>query len=405
MQDQKILLVDDDVKNLQMALSILKDYTVIFAKSGDKALELAEDNDFDLILLDILMPKMSGFEVCKKFKNNPRTHDIPIVFLSEKEDAKEINKGFDLGGADYINKPFNPTILLKRVDLHLHLAKCLRDLKFLNEDRDNKVNQQVDIAREKDKLIYNQSKMTALSQMIEMISSQLQNPLNIIQLQNQSLELKSLNKSLYPKEVTESTTQIAKQIECLNENIADFREFFNEDKQQEEVNLKEVIDAMFLNYKETFLEEDIRTFVSGSISLDVNFVEEELKYIFMQLVSNSLHAFQKRKVKRKVIDFVFNEDRDYIYITYKDTAGGVHALNMDRIFDASFTTKENSSGIGLYLSKIFIEKNGGEIEVKNALDGLCFTIRIYKNLEDTLYPKRGITQEELEDIFINGIYI
>jgi two-component system sensor histidine kinase/response regulator len=396
--------VDDDVKNLQVALSILKEYTVIFAKNGKKALELCEINDFDLILLDIVMPKMNGFEVCKQLKSNAKTHDIPIIFLTAKDNEKDIIKGFDLGAVDYVTKPFYPEVLLKRVDLHLLLAKSVQDLKFLNQDLQNKVNQQVDVIREKDKLIYNHAKMNTLSQMIEMMSNQLQNPLYLIQLQNQGLQLKAMQENIDAKDLKDSTKQIAQQIDYLNQNITDFRQFFNEEKHQEEVNLKVLLDAVFLNFKEDFIKENIKTYVSGSISLDVMFVSEELKYIFMQLISNSMDAFKKRKVKRRVIDVVFNEDREYTYITYKDSAGGVHALNMDYLFDASFSTKENSSGIGLYLTKIFVEKNGGEVEVKNALDGLCFNIRIYKNLEDTLYPK-GITQEQLEDIFINGIYI
>ena len=87
-----ILIVDDVVENIQVAMNILKedDYEFSFAKSGDDALSLVNYNDFDLILLDIMMPGINGFEVCKRLKADPKTEDIPVVFLSAKADADSI---------------------------------------------------------------------------------------------------------------------------------------------------------------------------------------------------------------------------------------------------------------------------------------------------------------------------
>ena len=102
----KILLVDDDSKNLQVAMSILKNYNVIFAQSGEKALELVKKNKFDLILLDIVMPGLDGYAVCKILKADEETNKIPIVFLTVKDEEKDIVKGFELGAVDYVIKPF-----------------------------------------------------------------------------------------------------------------------------------------------------------------------------------------------------------------------------------------------------------------------------------------------------------
>ena len=118
-----ILIVDDVVENIQVAMNILKedDYEFSFAKSGDDALSLVNYNDFDLILLDIMMPGINGFEVCKRLKADPKTEDIPVIFLSAKADADSISEGFRVGGVDYITKPFHATELLARVRTHLEL--------------------------------------------------------------------------------------------------------------------------------------------------------------------------------------------------------------------------------------------------------------------------------------------
>ena len=91
-----------------MAMNILKDegYKMYYAKSGEMALKLIDENDFDLILLDIMMPEMNGFEVCLKLKSNDKTKNIPIIFLSGKDSSTDIGKAYEVGGIDYVVKPF-----------------------------------------------------------------------------------------------------------------------------------------------------------------------------------------------------------------------------------------------------------------------------------------------------------
>ena len=124
-----ILIVDDDTTNLQVIGSFLynKNYKIILAKSGNDALKSVENNHPDLILLDIMMPGMNGYEVCKKLKANNQTKDIPIIFLTAKTETKDIIKGFNTGGVDYITKPFIKEELLARIQTHVNL-KLSKDL-------------------------------------------------------------------------------------------------------------------------------------------------------------------------------------------------------------------------------------------------------------------------------------
>ena len=129
-----ILIVDDVVENIQVAMNILKEdnYNFSFAKNGKDALTLLHEADFDLVLLDVMMPEIDGFEVCKEIKQDEKLSSIPIIFLTAKADADSIVKGFEVGGVDYITKPFHPSELLARVRTHLELYRAKEILQANN---------------------------------------------------------------------------------------------------------------------------------------------------------------------------------------------------------------------------------------------------------------------------------
>lgn len=129
--DIHILIVDDVSENIQVAMNILKEdsYSFSFASSGEEALKLLDYKHFDLVLLDIMMPGMDGFEVCLAMKESTRTKDTPVIFLTAKHDADSIAKGFEVGGVDYIAKPFHANELLARVKNHLELSLARQAIK------------------------------------------------------------------------------------------------------------------------------------------------------------------------------------------------------------------------------------------------------------------------------------
>ena len=129
-----ILIIDDVVANIQVAMNILKEdsYNFSFAKSGEEGLKLLNGGTFDLILLDIMMPGIDGYEVCRRIKDDPRLSEIPVIFLTAKADIDSMSKGFEVGGIDYITKPFHANELLARVKTHLELYKAKKVLAFNN---------------------------------------------------------------------------------------------------------------------------------------------------------------------------------------------------------------------------------------------------------------------------------
>ncbi len=115
-----ILIVDDTETNIDILVNTLsRDYDIAVAMDGESALEAVEEEPPDLILLDIMMPDMDGYEVCKRLKDNPETADIPVIFLSALTGADEKQKGLKLGAADFLTKPFNPSVIQDKVKQHL----------------------------------------------------------------------------------------------------------------------------------------------------------------------------------------------------------------------------------------------------------------------------------------------
>ena len=133
MQKKKktILIVDDAPENLDMMSELLSKYDIVDVISGKDALEVAREGSIDLILLDIVMPNMDGYEVCQILKSNPETKDIPVIFITAKIDEESIEKAYAVGGIDYITKPLKPKELIVRVKRELQLQELQRELKLL----------------------------------------------------------------------------------------------------------------------------------------------------------------------------------------------------------------------------------------------------------------------------------
>lgn len=122
---KKILIVDDEPNNLQELRQILKDhYQLTFAHNGEKALQAAVNHLPHLILLDIMMPGINGYEVCRRLKSNPLTQHIPVIFITVMNEIEDEARGFDVGGVDYIQKPVSSPIVLRRVQTHLSLVRA-----------------------------------------------------------------------------------------------------------------------------------------------------------------------------------------------------------------------------------------------------------------------------------------
>lgn len=131
---KKILIADDSPTNLKLISGILMNrYDTIYAKNGPCCLNSAIDDKPDLILLDVMMPDIDGYEVCRMLKSDVRTSNIPVIFITSRKDMADVVKGFEAGGVDYITKPFNSLELIARIDTHVALVSAVNDLKTYSE--------------------------------------------------------------------------------------------------------------------------------------------------------------------------------------------------------------------------------------------------------------------------------
>jgi len=127
----KLLAVDDNESNLDILLRLLQDYDVIVALDGKSALDLLHYETPDVILLDIIMPGMDGYEVCARIKSNPRWRDIPVLFITAKTDETSLVRAYDVGGCDYVTKPFRSSELLARVRTQLEYRRAMEQLRHV----------------------------------------------------------------------------------------------------------------------------------------------------------------------------------------------------------------------------------------------------------------------------------
>ena len=129
MKRKRILIVDDEKANIDILKSVLCDYSKIAALNGTQALQIASSGVLpDLILLDVMMPGMDGYEVCRKLKADKNTRDIPVIFVTAKVEMEDEIRGFSVGAADYIAKPISPPLVLARVETHLALSSAYHSL-------------------------------------------------------------------------------------------------------------------------------------------------------------------------------------------------------------------------------------------------------------------------------------
>ncbi len=308
---EKILIVDDVSKNIQILGNILsqKDYQIAYAQNGQQAIDICKVQEFDLILLDIMMPGLDGYGVCTELKKNPKTDDIPIIFLTAKADMDSIIKGFETGGQDYITKPFNAAELLARVHNHLLIKRQREQLKEMNDNLEDRVKERTNqLEKANHKLeVLDQAKTNFLS----VISHEIRTPLNGV------------------IGITELLTQT------------------NIDKDQEGYleNLKEVSKRL-MRFSETAL-------LITSLKID-NYKPEILPVSLSNLISDSVSLFQKNNSnsKLKIItrlpedDLLVVVDSDLIRTCFLMIIENSHRfVNINPELDISLSLEDNKASI------------------------------------------------------------
>jgi len=366
-----ILVVDDNNRNIQIIGQILatQKYNVSFATGGIEALEIINSsNGFDLILLDILMPEMDGFEVCQTIKKAHKTKEIPIIFLTAKNDKYSIVKGLELGANDYVVKPFNEDELLLRVKTQIVLNKQREKLEQINQDLEERVNEktaEIQLANKKLALLEK-----AKSDFLILISHELRTPLNII---NGFTEV--LHEALHHtehKNDLELLKQSTDRLVSLSETallITEIR-LGKFELEFSKIDLSAICNRAVKHLKNVYSNSNfdftIRTYnESQTITGDLSLIQN----IVIKIIENAVIA------KKENCKLIFNivKANQAVILEIIDNGPGFSELDMQRLFEvfAKEGPDLNHDGFGLGLAavKLVMEIHSGDVTIQNLPEG------------------------------------
>lgn len=369
MKKSRVLLVDDTPSNLDSLINILQnEYEIIVATNGKKAIELcASEHKPDIILLDIVIPEMDGYEVCKRIKSDEKTQDIPIIFITVLNDDASEEKGLSLGAVDYIYKPFNPTLVKARVKNNLELKLYRDQLKSL--------------LKENEEIMIAQSKHAEMGNMISVIAHQWKQPLSTISaIANTIIIDIELDKYDITK-IKEYANVVDSQVQELTKTIKDFTNFFIPDKEIQKITMKELMDMTDTVVRSTLRNNGIELSLDIDDTVIKTYVRELMQAV-VNIMVNAKDIFLERKTENPRIELSSKCVDESLVITICDNAGGIDDALHDKIFEKYFTTKKEKggTGIGLFITKMIIEDHlNGSIAVTNQENGACFKIQIPLN--------------------------
>jgi two-component system sensor histidine kinase/response regulator len=357
--DQMIILAVDDTPSNLRALSDLllaHGYGVRDARDGPTALEQLQTGELpDLILLDIYMPGMDGYEVCQHLKADPRTRDIPVIFISALSDTDNIVKGFEVGGADYIVKPFQFREVLARVASQLTLVQQRRQIEALRaQDRQ-----------------YFESLNRMKDQFIRMATHDLRNPLNVIlgyaSVINR-LDVSAHDRSLRAQAV-ENIRQSVEKMRTLVTDLLDLAQFET---------------SSYLSMTPRPLGDFLETSLGG---LRVIAAQKNIELVFTPPPSHVLVHVDESYMARVIDNLVSNAikytpgggrvtvratwDENSATIEVSDTGLGIPEKDLPLIFDAFYRVRQGEyeniegSGLGLSIVKTIVEQHGGKVKVES----------------------------------------
>ena len=392
-----ILLVDDSKINIDILFkALVNDYELGVTIDGESTLEYVKNDPPDLILLDILMPGMDGFEVCQRLKGDPKTREIPVIFLTAMNEVESKTAGFAAGAVDYITKPFEISEVKARVKTHLRLRNALQAINEYNKQLEEMVEKRT-------KELIQTERQAAFSLMIQGIVHNLKNPLSGI-LGGSDIIVKSEKKLIdlierLPKEDYESTVaRIKKVSSCaklihtsgtqLLEMINSMMSKSRSDKSDKivKINLNDIIkqEIDFLNADATFKNKINKQIDLSKEPLIIKVITSEISQIFQNLVKNSIDALWQ--TKNPFITIKTGQEKDMIWFYVEDNGPGIPEKNLSDIFDPFFTTKSKivktekgpvGTGLGLHSCSEIIKTYSGKIDVKTEVGkGTRFTVYI-----------------------------
>lgn len=350
-----ILIVDDNPNNLQVLGSILMQYELdtAFASNGPDAIQFAQTEKPALILLDVMMPEMDGYTVCRTLQADPNTRDIPIIFLTARTDTESIVQGFDSGAVDYVTKPFNAPELMARIQTHIELHQARYQLKAMNEEK---------------------------NRLIGMASHDLRNMIYVIQSYSEFiLDTWSDDHDAQEKDFLKRIFDSAK---AMNQLLVEWLDISKIESGQFELTYTSVPFCAWM--QDQLRTANILASRKGiRIQLECHRDDRavlidaaKISQVITNLISNAI----KFSFPDSTITVRVQMTRTQLRVSVQDQGQGIPENEIDQLFKPFHRTSvkptgdEKSTGLGLVICKKIIEAHGGEISVTSVVKkGTAFT--------------------------------
>lgn len=351
----KVLIVDDNPVNIEILRQFLdlERYQISAVTSGEKCLKLAPKIMPDIILLDILMEGMDGYQTCEQLKRSEQTAAIPVVFVTAKVDPEDIRRGFRLGAADYLTKPVQREEAIARIENQLKVAEKFQ------------------IERE---MVIESEKMSSLGGFVSSIAHEISTPLGSLNTalsftveQAQKVQQDFDNKTLRPntlqdflKNVNEALGISQKNIESASMILHSFK-LVAVDQCRYEIsafNLKEYIDNILMSLQPKLKNTPHLVNHQTPGTIIVTSYPGALSQVITNLVNNSLlHGFEG--IEAGQIDITSNEEEGQVNIVYRDNGRGIEPERLSKVFEAYYTTKagKGGSGLGMGIVKRLVDED------------------------------------------------
>ncbi|BBM85846.1 response regulator [Candidatus Uabimicrobium amorphum] len=376
-----ILIVDDKPENLKLLSKILsqKNYLVRPVLNPKQALEIIQRSRPDLILLDINMPEMDGYEVCQYIKSQELTKDIPVIFISALHDREDKIKAFSVGGIDYIPKPFYEEEILARIEVHLNLYEVRKDLELQNQELQKKTKELDESKKQAEQA--NRTK----SQFLVNMSHEIRTPLNAILGFTEILD--SIINDSQQKEYLMSIKNSGKSLLSLINDILDLSKV-EAGKIEFEYRSSDV--ASIFKEMQTIFGHKIREKnLLFSISISENLPqilevdERRLRQVLINLIGNAIKFTATGYIKLLVDYHVTQSQTGDLIFQVQDSGIGIAADQIDSIFNVFEQQKGQNydkyggTGLGLAITKRLVENMNGSIAVESTLgEGACFCVTL-----------------------------
>ncbi|MDX5419847.1 MAG: hybrid sensor histidine kinase/response regulator [Hymenobacteraceae bacterium] len=383
-QPVKILLVDDKEENLVSLVSLLSDeknnISYLFANSGEEALKIALQEELALILLDVQMPGMNGYEVARYLRDISKTRDIPIIFVTaiSQQDAHVI-EGFEAGAVDFLFKPLHPYITKAKVTAFVRFYQQKKEL-----ERANKL--ALEINKELEERVAERTRALTrvnkdLDNFVYTASHDLKAPINNIEGLVVALDETLQSEKPNQEELTSIMGMIQNAICRFKNTLLDLTEIakvqYEEENPKESVRFEEILEDINLNIKDLINKYDACITSDFSQAPDIIFSRKNLRSIVYNLVSNAIkYSSPERKPEIEISSFL--SDDGYTVFRVKDNGLGLRKEDKKKVF-AMFKRLHahvEGTGVGMAIVKRIVENCDGKIEFDSEL-GIGSEFRVY----------------------------